>query len=111
MTAAETRHKVRFNRTFHEIRILPSQRDGGCGICFVSGLESPEAYQSVPRRAAGSDGRIRPWTPPGAARTEPEPDVPDSDLRFSGTATREVRPFVTVAVPVIRTWEKMTARR
>jgi hypothetical protein len=31
-------------------------------------LESPEAYQNVPRRTLGRDGRIRPWTPSALRR-------------------------------------------
>ena len=29
----------------------------------VTRLENPGAYEAVPRRTFGSDGRIRPWTP------------------------------------------------
>jgi hypothetical protein len=30
----------------------------------VRRLENPDAYARVPRRVLGSDGQIRPWTPP-----------------------------------------------
>jgi hypothetical protein len=28
-------------------------------------LEMPEAYREVPQRVLSSDGKVRPWTPPG----------------------------------------------
>jgi len=46
----------------HRHHVVSMRADG------IRRLESPEAYESVPRRTLSRDGRIRPWTPSALRR-------------------------------------------